>query len=341
MVGGAPAVPVFGRRRCASVFASAAAAWRRASSRAVGRSSSLTLSSVSRSTRCTRAGPVGGESGCPLLRCRLRSRARRPGRCASEARRRRIPGTRPRGVVATGGDLSARGVGLRVLAGQGAQVDTTPAAGRIFAALAERELIRERTVAGLKAARARGRKGGRKFALTPRVVGHRGDGNVWVWDEGAVRESAPLVAALGVPSSSARRGFAAPGTPVAAEAGGDGSGGATVAVHEIVRAARAPRPRRRRRRRAARRGRAPRRSSGRRSSRRSGTGAAATGRGPSSRTSSRPRGALDSRIADPSESELRLGGLPRRSAELSGSPGCIFLVPAHPGPPCCDAPALP
>ena len=35
--------------------------------------------------------------------------------------------------------------------------------------------------------------------------------------------------------------------------------------------------------------------------------------------------------------ELRLGGLPRRSAELSGSPGCIFLVPAHPGPPCCDA----
>ena len=37
----------------------------------------------------------------------------------------------------------------------------------IFAALAEfeRELIRERTVAGLQAARARGRKGGRRFAL--------------------------------------------------------------------------------------------------------------------------------------------------------------------------------
>ena len=38
-------------------------------------------------------------------------------------------------------DLSARGVGLRVLIGQGAQIDTTTAAGRlvfgIFAALAE------------------------------------------------------------------------------------------------------------------------------------------------------------------------------------------------------------
>ena len=42
----------------------------------------------------------------------------------------------------------------------------------IFAALAEfeRELIRERTVAGLKTARARGRKGGRKFALSKAQV---------------------------------------------------------------------------------------------------------------------------------------------------------------------------
>ena len=62
-------------------------------------------------------------------------------------------------LVNTVQDLSARGVGLRVLAGDGAQIDTTTAAGRlvfgIFAALAEfeRELIRERTVAGLKAAR--------------------------------------------------------------------------------------------------------------------------------------------------------------------------------------------
>ena len=62
-------------------------------------------------------------------------------------------------LVNTVQDLSARDVGLRVLTGQGAQIDTTTAAGRlvfgIFAALAEfeRELIRERTLAGLTAAR--------------------------------------------------------------------------------------------------------------------------------------------------------------------------------------------
>ena len=78
-------------------------------------------------------------------------------------------------LVNTVQDLSARGA-LRVLAGDGAQIDTTTAAGRIvfgiFAALTEfeRELIRERTVAGLEAARARGRKGGRKFALSKAQV---------------------------------------------------------------------------------------------------------------------------------------------------------------------------
>ena len=69
-------------------------------------------------------------------------------------------------------DLTARGIGLKVLTGHGAAVDTTTAAGKlvfgIFAALAEfeRELMSERTVAGLASARARGRKGGRPFKMT-------------------------------------------------------------------------------------------------------------------------------------------------------------------------------
>jgi DNA invertase Pin-like site-specific DNA recombinase len=72
-----------------------------------------------------------------------------------------------RHLVNTVEDLRVRGVGLKVLAGAGAQIDTTTANGRlafgIFAAFAEfeRELIAERTQAGLAAARARGRLGGR------------------------------------------------------------------------------------------------------------------------------------------------------------------------------------
>ena len=73
-------------------------------------------------------------------------------------------------------DLTERGVGLKVLTGQGAAIDTTTASGKlvfgIFAALAEyeRELISERTVAGLTAARARGRKGGAPYKMTPAKV---------------------------------------------------------------------------------------------------------------------------------------------------------------------------
>ena len=81
-----------------------------------------------------------------------------------------------RHLVNTVHDLTARGVGLKVLTGQGAAIDTTTAAGKlvfgIFAALAEfeRELISERTVAGLASARARGRKGGRPFKMTAAKV---------------------------------------------------------------------------------------------------------------------------------------------------------------------------
>src|SRR6188472_1569275 len=70
-------------------------------------------------------------------------------------------------------DLTSRGIGLKVLTGQGAAIDTTTPAGKlvfgIFASLAEfeRDLISERTRAGLVSARARGRKGGRRPKMTP------------------------------------------------------------------------------------------------------------------------------------------------------------------------------
>lgn len=66
--------------------------------------------------------------------------------------------------------LEENGVGFRSLT---EAIDTTTAGGKlvfhVFAALAEfeRSLIQERTKAGLQAARARGRKGGRPKALTP------------------------------------------------------------------------------------------------------------------------------------------------------------------------------
>ncbi|MCC8998131.1 MAG: recombinase family protein [Candidatus Contendobacter sp.] len=78
-----------------------------------------------------------------------------------------------RHLVNTVHDLNKRGIGLKVLTGQGAAIDTTTPQGRfafsLFAALAEfeRDLIVERTQAGLAAARARGRNGGRPYTMTP------------------------------------------------------------------------------------------------------------------------------------------------------------------------------
>jgi DNA invertase Pin-like site-specific DNA recombinase len=66
-------------------------------------------------------------------------------------------------------DLNAREIGFKSLT---EAIDTTNSGGRlvfhIFGALAEFEhsLIRERTIAGLEAARARGRKGGRKPSMS-------------------------------------------------------------------------------------------------------------------------------------------------------------------------------
>ncbi len=77
-----------------------------------------------------------------------------------------------RHLVNTVHDLANRGVGFKVLSGHGASIDTTTPAGKlvfgIFAALAEfeRELISERTKAGLASARARGRTGGAPYKMT-------------------------------------------------------------------------------------------------------------------------------------------------------------------------------
>jgi DNA invertase Pin-like site-specific DNA recombinase len=75
-------------------------------------------------------------------------------------------------LVDTVHDLSSNGVNFKVLSGQGAQIDTATSQGKlvfgIFAALAEfeRDLISERTKAGLDAARARGRNGGAPYKMT-------------------------------------------------------------------------------------------------------------------------------------------------------------------------------
>ena len=77
-----------------------------------------------------------------------------------------------RHLVNTVHDLKLRGIGFKVLTGQGANIDTTTPSGRMvfgfFASLAEfeRELIVERTRAGIAAARARGRSGGRPYKMT-------------------------------------------------------------------------------------------------------------------------------------------------------------------------------
>src|SRR5512142_631170 len=76
-----------------------------------------------------------------------------------------------RHLIDTISALQERGIGFRSLQ---EQIDTTTSGGKlvfhVFGALAEfeRDLIRERTQAGLAAARARGRLGGRPRALDER-----------------------------------------------------------------------------------------------------------------------------------------------------------------------------
>ena len=92
----------------------------------------------------------------------------RPGDCLVVWRLDRL-GRSLRNLIDVVADLDARGVGFRSLQ---ENIDTTTSGGKlvfhVFAALAEfeRSLIVERTQAGLKAARARGRSGGRRALLT-------------------------------------------------------------------------------------------------------------------------------------------------------------------------------
>lgn len=76
-------------------------------------------------------------------------------------------------LIETVNALHARGIGFKSLQ---EQIDTTTSGGKlvfhVFGALAEfeREVIRERTQAGLQAARARGRKGGRPPSMDKKKV---------------------------------------------------------------------------------------------------------------------------------------------------------------------------
>ena len=96
-------------------------------------------------------------------------------------------------------DLTARGIGFKVLEGHGAEIDTTTANGRlifgIFAALAEfeRELISERTRAGIRAARHRGVRIGRPPKLSAR---HIAEARRMIGAGGKTRHE--IAAALGV-----------------------------------------------------------------------------------------------------------------------------------------------
>lgn len=76
-------------------------------------------------------------------------------------------------LIETVEDLEKRGIGFKSLT---ENIDTTTSGGKlifhIFASLAEfeRSIIRERTKAGLEAARARGRRGGRPASLSEKDI---------------------------------------------------------------------------------------------------------------------------------------------------------------------------
>ncbi len=105
--------------------------------------------------------------------------------------------------------LADRGVGFRSLR---ESIDTTTPGGRlvfhVFAALAEfeRDLISERTHAGLAAARARGRQGGRRTVMTPAKLAVARE-----MYESRKHTTAAIAVVVGVSRATLYRALAAPG----------------------------------------------------------------------------------------------------------------------------------
>lgn len=116
-----------------------------------------------------------------------------------------------RHLIDTVGALEQRGVALVSLT---EQMDTSTPGGKLifhlFGALAEFEaaLIRERTMAGLAAARARGRKGGRPSVWTPEKL--RSAVNMYT---GGQHDIASIARVLGVSRASVYRGLAKAAEP--------------------------------------------------------------------------------------------------------------------------------
>jgi DNA invertase Pin-like site-specific DNA recombinase len=103
-------------------------------------------------------------------------------------------------------DLDNRGVAVRSLT---ENIDTSTPGGRlvfhVFAALAEfeRDLIRERTIAGLAAARGRGRRGGRPTVWTPEKLK-----TAAAMHRNGEHDIASIARVLGVSRASVYRGLA-------------------------------------------------------------------------------------------------------------------------------------
>lgn len=118
-----------------------------------------------------------------------------------------------RHLIDTVAELEDRGVGFRSLH---ESIDTTTPSGRlifhVFGALAEfeRDLIRERTRAGLAAARARGRRGGRPPVMTEAKAALARQ----MYDSGE-HTVAAIAATLGVSRATVYRTVARPPLPEA------------------------------------------------------------------------------------------------------------------------------